>query len=142
MRSISYCDGLHAGWGGVFRKIPALMLTLALLTGGFSLPAQPAQSNQLSAQSTPPVNRGGMEGNHVKEEPTISPQMQEQMADRRNFDRQKELMADTEKLFQLAQQLRDEVAMSNKDQLSVPVVKKSEEIEKLAKSVKEKMRGY
>ena len=141
MRS-TYCDGPHAGWGGVFRKIPAFMLTLALLTGAFLLPAQSPQNDQLSAPSSPPVNRGGMDGNHVKDASTISPQMQEQIADRRNSDRQKQLMADTEKLFQLAQQLRDEVAKSNKDQLSIPVVKKSEEIEKLAKSVKEKMRGY
>ncbi len=83
-----------------------------------------------------------MEGDHERDAPSISPQMQEQMADRRNSERQRQLIADTEKLFFLAQQLRDEVAKSNKDQLSVPVVKKSEEIEKLAKTVKEKMRGY
>ncbi len=74
--------------------------------------------------------------------PAVSPQMMEQLTERRNAERQKQLEADTEKLYVLAQQLRDEVAKSNKDQLSVTVVKKSEEIEKLAKSVKEKMRGY
>lgn len=81
-------------------------------------------------------------GTRDPDSPQPNPRMQEQLADRRNSERQKQLMADTEKLFQLAQQLRDEVAKSNKDQLSIPVVKKSEEIEKLAKSVKEKMRGY
>jgi type VI protein secretion system component VasF len=101
-----------------------------------------AQNLPQSGASSPPVNARGMEGDHERDAPSISPQMQEQMADRRNSERQRQLIADTEKLFFLAQQLRDEVAKSNKDQLSVPVVKKSEEIEKLAKTVKEKMRGY
>jgi hypothetical protein len=81
-------------------------------------------------------------GVHDPDPPAMSPQMEEQLTDRRNVERQKQLEADTEKLYTLAQQLRDEVAKTNKDQLSVLVVKKSEEIEKLAKSVKEKMRGY
>jgi hypothetical protein len=79
---------------------------------------------------------------HDADPAAMSPQMEQQLSDRRNVERQKQLEADTEKLYTLAQQLRDEVAKTNKDQLSVTVVKKSEEIEKLAKSVKEKMRGY
>ncbi len=89
-----------------------------------------------------PANPRGPDGSRDRDGPSVSPQMQEQMAEHRNSERQKQLVADTEKLFQLAQQLRDEVAKSNKDQLAIPVVKKSEEIEKLARSVKEKMRGY
>lgn len=73
---------------------------------------------------------------------TSNPRLMESLEARRNVERQKQLEADTQKLFLLAQQLKEEVAKSNKDQLSVAVVKKSEEIEKLAKSVKEKMRGY
>ena len=100
-----------------------------------------AQNSTLGSPNNPPVN-GRVDGERERDAPAISPQMQEQMADRRNSDRQKQLQADTEKLFQLAQQLRDEVAKTNKDQLSIPVVKRSEEIEKLARSIKEKMRGY
>ena len=74
--------------------------------------------------------------------PGLDPQTQERMALRRNSDRQKQLVADTDKLLLLAQELRETVAKSNKDELSIPVMKKSEEIEKLAKSVKERMRGY
>ncbi len=120
----------------------ALGCSLLLLSLGAGLGEARAQYAPPSAASSPPVNAHGMEGNHERDAPAVSPQMQEQMADRRNSDRQRQLVADTEKLFSLAQQLRDEVAKSNKDQLSVPVVKKSEEIEKLAKAVKEKMRGY
>ena len=110
-------------------------------TDGAGNPANPSNPNG-SNGSNGSMNPHGLDGSRDRDGPSVNPQLQEQMAQRRNSERQKELVADTEKLFQLAQQLRDEVAKSNKDQLAVPVVKKSEEIEKLAKSVKEKMRGY
>ena len=125
----------------VFCHAARLMLTLAAVACLGSGWVNAQQDAPLGG-SAPPVNRGGLEGDHVRDALMVNPQMQEQMENRRNSDRQKQLVADTEKLFQLAQQLRDEVAKSNKDQLSVPVVKKSEEIEKLARSVKERMRGY
>lgn len=64
-----------------------------------------------------------------------------QQAQRRNEQRQQDLVKDTDKLLTLAQQLKDEVGKSNKNELSLSVVKKAEEIEKLAKSVKDKMKG-
>jgi hypothetical protein len=66
---------------------------------------------------------------------------QEEAAKQRNLDRQKRLVADTDKLLQLAQELKVEVGKSNKDMLSVTVIKKAEEIEKLAKSVRERMKA-
>ena len=68
--------------------------------------------------------------------------LREQMAKAQNSERQKQLVADTQKLYELARELRDEVAQSNKDELSISVIKTSGKIEKLAKSVKDKMRGY
>ena len=65
----------------------------------------------------------------------------QQQAERRNTQRQQDIVNDTEKLLSLAQQLKAEVDKSNKGQLSLSVVKKAEEIEKLAKAVKEKMKG-
>jgi len=65
----------------------------------------------------------------------------EQQAERRNTQRQQDIVKDTTKLLELAQQLKTEVDKSRRDQLSVSVVKKAEEIEKLAKAVKEKMKG-
>ncbi len=59
---------------------------------------------------------------------------------RRNEERQKQLVKDTDKLLSLATDLKSEVDKTNKDVLSVEVVKKAEEIEKLAKSVKDRMR--
>jgi hypothetical protein len=58
----------------------------------------------------------------------------------RNKIRQKEIVDDTQQLLDLAKQLQDAVSKSNKDELSLSVVNTAAEIEKLAKTVKEKMR--
>jgi hypothetical protein len=68
-------------------------------------------------------------------------QRQEKLEKARQNDRQEQLVRDTDKLLELAQQLKDEVNKSNKDTLSVDVVKKAAAIEKLAKSVKDRMKG-
>lgn len=58
-----------------------------------------------------------------------------------NQERQANLKRDTDKLLQLATQLKQAVDKSNENTLSLEVIKKAGEIEKLAKSVREKMRG-
>lgn len=65
----------------------------------------------------------------------------QKMEKARNTDRQKQLVRDTEKLLSLAKELKEDVDKTNSDTLSVDVVKKAAEIEKLAKSVKDRMRG-
>lgn len=59
----------------------------------------------------------------------------------RNDERQKKLIADTDKLLALATELKANVDKSDKNTMSVDVIRKAEEIEKLARSVKEKMKG-
>jgi hypothetical protein len=59
----------------------------------------------------------------------------------RNNERQKKLVADTERLLALAADLKQQVDKTNRDAPPVDVVKKAEEIEKLAKSVKDRMKG-
>jgi len=54
-------------------------------------------------------------------------------------ERQKRLVEDMDKLLVLTTALKEQVDQSNKDILSVDMIKKAEEIEKLAKSVREKM---
>ena len=68
-------------------------------------------------------------------------EQQEKQEKLRNNDRQKRLVADTDKLLSLATDLKAQVDKSTKDTLSVDVIKKAEEIEKLAHSVKERMKG-
>jgi hypothetical protein len=67
--------------------------------------------------------------------------MEHDRAKKANEDRQAALKSDTEKLVKLAGELKEYVDKSNENVLSLDVVKKADEIEKLAKSVKEKMRG-
>jgi hypothetical protein len=59
----------------------------------------------------------------------------------RNTERQKRLEDDTAKLLSLATELKEQVDKTNKDIMSVDVIKKAEEIEKLAKDVKDRMKG-
>ena len=63
------------------------------------------------------------------------------MAKKVNLERQAQLRNDTDKLLKLSQELKDYVDKSNENMLSVSVLKKAEEIEKLARSVKDKMKG-
>jgi nitric oxide reductase activation protein len=67
--------------------------------------------------------------------------MEREMEKRRNEDRQKQIKRDAEKLLQLATELKGYVDKSNENVLSMDVVKKADEIEKYARSVKEKMKA-
>jgi hypothetical protein len=63
------------------------------------------------------------------------------MAKKANLERQAALKADTDKLVKLAGELKEYVDKSSENMLSLEVLRKAEEIEKLAHSVKEKMKG-
>ena len=58
-----------------------------------------------------------------------------------NKQRQTNLQKDTDRLLKLATEMKESVDKSNEHTLSLDVIKKADEIEKLAKSVKEKMKG-
>jgi hypothetical protein len=57
-----------------------------------------------------------------------------------NAERKEQIAADSARLVKLATELKAEVDKSSKDTLSVSVIRKADEIEKLAHSVKEKTR--
>jgi hypothetical protein len=67
--------------------------------------------------------------------------MEKEMAKKANEERQAQLKRDSDRLFKLATELKTYVDKSNANTLSLDVIKKAEEIEKLAHSVKEKMKG-
>ena len=56
-------------------------------------------------------------------------------------ERQKQLAADTDRLVSLTTALKEQVNESDKNILSLDMIKKADEIEKLAHSVKERMKG-
>ena len=115
------------------------LLLMVLLLG--ALPglvfAQQAQSPQVPQDLPMPQN--GPQGREGP--PSVTPGMQKEMEKRANEQRQTELKRDTEKLLKLSTELKEYVDKSNENVLSLDVVKKAEEIEKLAHSVKIKMRG-
>ncbi len=63
------------------------------------------------------------------------------LAKRWNKERQAAIRKDTDKLLELAEELKAGVDKSNENLLALDVIKKAEEIEKLAHSVREKMKG-
>jgi hypothetical protein len=56
-------------------------------------------------------------------------------------ERQKKIVDDTARLLQLATELKTDVDKSTKDELSLDVIRKADEIEKLAHDVKQRMKG-
>jgi hypothetical protein len=68
-------------------------------------------------------------------------QVEKEMAKKANQERQSQLQRDADRLLKLATELKQYVDKTNEHTLSLDVIKKAEEIEKLAHSVKEKMKA-
>lgn len=125
----------------VWRK-PFFMLVFLAVGFASAVPQmQNPQSPQLPRQVPVSPGQAPSSPGDPSDNDVMARRSMEQQAIRRNNQRQQDIVNDTNKLFDLAQQLRTEVEKSNKDQLSISVIKKAEEIEKLAKLVKEKMKG-
>jgi len=67
-------------------------------------------------------------------------EMQDRMYKEANKKRQQDIKKDTDKLFELATELKAAVDKSNENIFSLEVVRKAEQVEKLAKKVKENMK--
>ncbi|NYF80374.1 hypothetical protein [Granulicella arctica] len=115
------------------RTIQAAALTIILLGSGTPFLAQ-------QGATLPSVRAPFGPGNSTDTNP-LSPAAQEQMERSRQTDRQKKLIADTNRLLTLATELKTDMDKTSKDTMSLDVIKKAEEIEKLAHSVKERMKG-
>lgn len=63
----------------------------------------------------------------------------EKRANALNIERQKQMVSDTNKLLKLARELNEEVAAQNTGALTYEQLQKVAKIEKLARSVKERM---
>ncbi len=118
----------------VILRLPARLLLVAMLLPGIALaqstrpiPSDPSQDRNLSAEE------GGKDPSRQK--------LERDMAKHANQEREAALKRDSDKLFQLATELKAYVDKTNEHVLSLDVIKKAEEIEKLAHSVKEKMKG-
>ncbi|HEX3155960.1 MAG TPA: hypothetical protein VHV32_15135 [Candidatus Angelobacter sp.] len=103
----------------------ATISALVLIMCGTSFAATPAPS------ANPQVE--------TRQDPSQK-EMQDRMAREANKKRQQDIRNDTDKLFQLATELKAAVDKSNENLLSLEVVRKADDVEKLAKKVKEKMK--
>jgi len=66
-------------------------------------------------------------------------EMQKHIAKQRNQERFAKIKKDTDQLLELATQLKKSVDQASEETLSLEVVRKAEQIEKLAKQVRQKM---
>jgi hypothetical protein len=99
----------------------------------FGLPcaAQTRQTNPPSHDVNPPMT----------DEEEARARITSEMAKKAAKDRVASIKHDTDHLLKLSVELKDSVDKSDENVLSLEVIKKAEEIEKLAHSVKEKMKG-
>lgn len=114
----------------------------AIAAGCLSLPAcgqAQAGTNPVPAPGSTPHGPPPLFADNTPTDPS-QVHMLKTMAKERNVMRQQEIVDDTTQLLDLARQLKAAVDKSSKDQLSLNVVNTAAEIEKLAKSVKDKMR--
>jgi hypothetical protein len=94
-----------------------------------------------SAQQQLPLPPIAPPGQQPDSGPNLPTDMRKRMEKEANKQRQAELKRDTDKLLKLSTELKQYVDKSNENILSMDVVKKADEIEKLAHNVKIKMRG-
>ncbi len=80
-------------------------------------------------------------GQERREEPAVPPDIEKKMAKERATARYQSLKRDSETLLELATELKQYVDKSGEHVLSMDVIKKCDEIEKLSKSVRGKMKG-
>jgi hypothetical protein len=105
---------------------------------GFLVGAQSNQTQQKDKAAINPIANPTPEANEQA-------RMSEQSAKKQDFnaaneERKKQLAENTKLLLKMATDLKTEVDKTDKDTLSLTVIRKAEEIERLAHGVKEKMK--
>lgn len=114
-----------------FRKALCLTLLLVLTCGAQNGPTQLQPPLQQTLGQRAAGEFGDMDDRDSEE--------REKQLRALNAERQKSLVADTNKLLRLAAELNAEINSANADSLTLDQLHKLTEIEKLAHSVKEKM---
>jgi hypothetical protein len=121
--------GVFVATKTIFRWAVVLMLTM----GAWRVQAQNPRMPPMPQPPQAPGQASPEDENKAK--------MERDMAKKANQERQAAIKRDTDKLLKLATELKDYVDKTNEGVLSLDVVKKADEIEKLAHSVKEKMKS-
>ena len=145
LRRIILAESLFR-WSDV-RKHWILSLSCFLLLALTNAIAQGKFHHYIPPAPPPSLQSGGIYGGQTVQQQRQDPaeiEAQHKMATQANKDRQASLKKDTDQLYKLANELKTSVDKSSEYTLSLEVIRKAEEIEKLAKNVKDKMKasGY
>lgn len=116
-----------------------VLLCLLYAPGGAQSTTDPSPPADASVPGTDPQVRRRRPGERTHEEEVA--ELEKRQAKARNKERFAKLKKDTDELLQLATELKKYVDQANENTLSLEVIRKAEEIEKLARSVREKMKG-
>jgi hypothetical protein len=133
-------------WLPAEHGMPKYVFTLTLASLFFLSLAQ-AQSKPVSTNqpqmNQPQIQRIAAASESEMGNTWVEPhqQLQRELVTRAVLERQAELKRDTEKLVALVAELKQNVDKTNTNILSMDVIKKAQEIQKLAKSVQDKMKN-
>ena len=124
-----------AGAGvGVVLMFVVGMRTVPVAAQQQQMPTAPPQLSTPSS-STPPGRRSLEEGPNPMRD-----SMQDQAIRQLNEQRRKRMLDDANKMVQLSNELKADVEKMQKDELSMDVLKKAAEVEKLAHDVQQRMK--
>lgn len=119
----------------VLGLVLAVMVSSPIVSWGQPLRWDPA-SPQIP---TPPHQSEQEKQEHLGDEQREK--MKKELQKKANQERLQEIKRDTDKLLELATELKAYVDKTNENMLSLDVINKAEQIEKLAHSVKDKMKA-
>lgn len=107
-------------------RVVVVVVSLVLLVGAQSAPDDQGARTPYQVAPTPDQMMKDMQRQNRKAQ------------NKKRFD---DIKADTDRLVQLANELKESVDKADEHTLSIDVIKKAEKVEKLAHDVKEKMKG-
>lgn len=125
------------------RRLPWIRTCAAVLfVGAALLAAQQTQQNGQQSSGSQPAGESTPDRAWTTSPQLAVPVAQtgQQTFDAANTERRKQIADDSARLLKLATDLKAEVDKTTKDTLSLNVIRKADEIEKLAHTVKEKMK--
>lgn len=121
------------------RSVRAIVLALFLYGSAAVLLALPAQLR--SAPATPPRPTDPQFGKRRNRDEAAEAAAEKQQQLALSKERYEQVKHDADRLLQLATELKLSVDKSGQNVLALDVVRKADEIEKLARSVRTKMKG-
>src|ERR1700679_1885018 len=123
-----------------------MLWTMSLAFAGTMLLVAPSLGLAHAAMQSTKINRGvpqpvssGVGG--VQGQDAMVAQQQVKLAEAAADKKRAQIMDGTAKLLQLATELKADVDKTNKNEMSLDVIRKADEIERLAHDLKQRMKG-